>query len=139
MPDLDKIRSDFPILSRKVHGKKLVYLDNAATTMKPEAVIRAVTNHYREETSNVHRGLHFLSALATERFEDARGTIRKFIHAASDQEIIFTRGTTESINLVANAYGRHFLKEGDEILLTEMEHHSNIVPWQMVAGEKGFC
>lgn len=131
-----KLRKDFPNLSIKAHGKPLVYLDNAATTFKPLPVIEAVERHYRRETSNIHRGVHFLSEQATAQYEAVRENVAKFINAKSSKEIIFTRGTTESINLVASSYGRTFLKPGDEILITEMEHHSNIVPWQMLCEEK---
>ena len=132
-----KIRKDFPNLKIKVHGKPLVYLDNAATTFKPQFVIDAIQNHYTTETSNVHRGVHTLSQKATEHFEGAREKVRKFLNARYSSEIIFTRGTTESINLVAASYGRTFLKKGDEIIISGMEHHSNIVPWQMLCEEKG--
>jgi cysteine desulfurase/selenocysteine lyase len=134
--DVNKIREDFPILSTKVHGKALCYLDNAATTQKPKAVLEAINNYYLHQNSNVHRGVHYLSGLATEVFEEARIKIKKFINASSTQEIIFTRGTTESINLAAYSFGRNFIKEGDEIIISQMEHHSNIVPWQLIAAEK---
>lgn len=135
--ELNRIRADFPNLACHVHGHPLVYMDNAATTMKPIGVIEAITNHYRTETSNVHRGLHHLSMLATEKYEEARQKIVTFINAASEREIIFTKGTTEAINLAANSYGGHFLKAGDEILVTHMEHHSNIVPWQLLCQNRG--
>ncbi len=135
--ELNRIRADFPNLGRKVHGHPLVYLDNAATTMKPTMVIEAITNHYRAETSNVHRGLHQLSMLATEKYEESRQKIVTFINAASEREIIFTKGTTEAINLAASSYGGHFLKAGDEILVSQMEHHSNIVPWQLLCQSRG--
>ncbi|OGX33722.1 MAG: cysteine sulfinate desulfinase [Omnitrophica WOR_2 bacterium RIFCSPHIGHO2_01_FULL_48_9] len=135
--NVTKIRKDFPNLRVKVHGKPLVYLDNAATTFKPQCVIDAIEKHYKTGTSNIHRGVHTLSEKATLAFEGAREKIQKFLNAAKPSEIIFTRGTTESINLVANSYGRAFLKAGDEILISEMEHHSNIVPWQMLCEEKG--
>ena len=135
--DVQKIRKNFPNLKVKVHGKPLIYLDNAATTLKPQIVIDAITNHYETYTSNVHRGIHSLSQKATEEFEQTRNKIRNFINAQHAREIIFTRGTTESINLVAQSYGRRFLKRGDEIIISEMEHHSNIVPWQMLCEEKG--
>ncbi len=134
--DADKIRGDFPILSIRVHGKPLVYLDNAATTQKPLAVLDAIDRYYREENANVHRGVHALSELATKKYEDARETIRTFINAASAKEIIFTRGATESINLVAATFGRKYLKPGDEVVITGLEHHSNIVPWQLICEEK---
>ena len=135
--ELKRIRADFPNLACQVHGQPLVYLDNAATTMKPTRVIEAITNHYRAETSNVHRGLHHLSMLATEKYEEARQKIVTFINAASEREIIFTKGTTEAINLAASSYGGHFLKAGDEILVSQMEHHSNIVPWQLLCQSRG--
>ncbi|HSC47359.1 MAG TPA: cysteine desulfurase [Gammaproteobacteria bacterium] len=130
-------RKDFPILRQKVHGRPLVYLDNAATSQKPQAVIDAISNYYSTMNANVHRGVHRLSELATEAYEGAREKARRFIDAASTREIIFTRGTTEAINLVAQSYARPGLKTGDEIILSEMEHHSNIVPWQMLAGQTG--
>ena len=130
-------RSDFPILSRTVYGKPLVYLDNAATTQKPQCVIDAIAEEYCSVNANVHRGVHFLSTQATELHEAARERVRTFINAASTAEIIFTRGTTESLNLMASSYGDAFLKEGDEVIVTEMEHHSNIVPWQMLRERKG--
>lgn len=132
-----QVRKDFPNLHILVHGRPLVYLDNAATTFKPQTVIDAIEKHYKTETANVHRGVHYLSEKATAEFEGARDKIKNFIHAKQSCEVIFTRGTTESINLVAHSYGRHFLKEGDEIIISEMEHHSNIVPWQMLCEEKG--
>ncbi len=134
--DVQKIRQDFPILSEKVYGKPLVYFDNAATTQKPYPVIRQIEEGYRLHNANVHRGIHFLSQQATEAHEAARETVRSFIHAASSDEIVFTRGTTESINLVAFSYGEAFCQEGDEILVSVMEHHSNIVPWQMLCQRK---
>ncbi len=131
--DINKIREDFPILSREVYGKPLVYLDNAATTQKPRCVIEKITDMYTTVNANVHRGVHFLSQAATDEHEAARRTVARFIHAASENEIVFTRGATESINLVASSYCRTFCREGDEILITAMEHHSNIVPWQLQA------
>jgi len=130
-------RKDFPILRQKVHGKLLVYLDNAATSQKPQVVIDAISSYYETMNSNVHRGVHHLSELATAAYEGAREKARRFINAASTREIIFTRGTTEAINLVAQSYARPRLKPGDEIILSEMEHHSNIVPWQLVAEQTG--
>jgi cysteine desulfurase / selenocysteine lyase len=127
--DVQSIRADFPILSREVYGKKLVYLDNAASAQKPKAVLDAMTKAYREEYANVHRGLHFLSNAATQAFEDARESVRRFLNAPSPEQIIFTRNATEAINLVAQSYGGMVLKEGDEVVLSIMEHHSNIVPW----------
>jgi cysteine desulfurase/selenocysteine lyase len=135
--DVERLRRDFPILWRKVHGKPLVYLDNAATTQKPQAVIDRISRYYAEENSNVHRGVHHLSEVATDAYETARETVRSFIGAAETAEIVFTRGTTESINLVARSFAAPRLNEGDEILITAMEHHSNIVPWQMICRERG--
>jgi len=132
-----KIREDFPILSRTVYGKPLVYLDNAATSQKPRAVIEALTEYYEGYNSNVHRGVHALSMQATDRFEEARQKVASFIKADSPESIIWTRNTTESINLVANTWAQDHIQPGDEIVLTEMEHHSNLVPWQKVAREKG--
>lgn len=130
--DIETIRKDFPLLSREVNGKPLVYLDNGATAQKPRQVINAISHYYELENANVHRGVHFLSQLATDQFEAARETVRKFMNAAHLHEVIFTRGTTEAINLVAHSFGRAFVKQGDEILISAMEHHSNIVPWQMM-------
>lgn len=130
--NIEKIRADFPILQSKVNGKPLIYLDNAATTQKPQVVIDAITNYYTTYNSNVHRGTHHLSNLATEAHENARKTVQKFINAAYDHEVIFTRGTTDSINLVAFSFGEAFINPGDEVIVTELEHHSNFVPWQMV-------
>ncbi len=135
--DVQKIRQDFPNLHVTVHGKPLVYFDNAATTFKPRPVVEAMDAYYQKYTSNVHRGIHELSEKATAAYEGTRGKVQKFLNARDSREIIFTRGTTESINLVAYSYGRHFLNAGDEILISEMEHHSNIVPWQMLCEEKG--
>ena len=137
MLDTQEIRKEFPILSQKVYGKPLVYLDNAATTQKPQCVIDAISNAYCTINSNVHRGVHHLSQVATEEFEKARRTVQKFIGAAHSHEIIFTRGTTESINLVATSFGNTFLKEGDEVIISTMEHHSNIVPWQILRDRIG--
>lgn len=127
-----EIRKEFPILTQTVYGKPLIYLDNAATTQKPQCVIDAISNAYCTINANVHRGVHHLSQVATEEFEQARRTVQQFIGAAHSHEIIFTRGTTESINLVASSFGNTFLKEGDEVIISTMEHHSNIVPWQML-------
>jgi len=135
--DVERVRADFPILHQQVNGRPLVYLDNAATTQKPEAVINAINDYYRTDNSNVHRGAHTLSDRATARFEKAREKTAAFINAADRCEVIWTRGTTESINLVAASWGRSNLKPGDRILVSAMEHHSNIVPWQMVAMETG--
>lgn len=137
MFEIEKIRADFPILEEKVYGKRLVYLDSGATTQRPVQVIRKMDEYYLKYNSNVHRGVHYLSNICTDANEEARETVRRFIHAASDKEIIFTRGTTESINLVAHSFGEAFIREGDEIVVTEMEHHANIVPWQMLCERKG--
>ncbi len=137
MIDINKIRADFPILQREVYGKPLVYLDNAATTQKPRAVVDAIVDEYYSVNANVHRGVHFLSQQATNLHEGARETVRKFINATSTNEIIFTRGTTESINLLAFSFGEEFMNEGDEVIISTMEHHSNIVPWQLLAARKG--
>ena len=135
--DIEQIRADFPILHQEVNGKPLVYLDNGATTQKPQVVIDAIANYYRTTNSNVHRGAHTLSDQATQMFEDARTTMQKFLNAAKSEEIIWTRGTTESINLVAQTWVRSNVKAGDEIIISGMEHHSNIVPWQMVCEQTG--
>ncbi len=137
LPDWSRVRGDFPILDQQVHGQPLIYLDNAATTQKPRAVIKALQNYYERDNANVHRGIHELSNRATAAFEAARIRAARFIHARSADEIIFTRGTTEGINLVAQAWGSKHVKAGDKILLTEMEHHSNIVPWQLLAERTG--
>ena len=137
MLDIHKIREDFPILGRSVYNKPLVYLDNGATTQKPRCVVEAMVNEYYSVNANVHRGVHFLSQQATELHEAARETVRRFINAHSTSEIIFTRGTTESINLMAYSFGEAFLHEGDEVIVSTMEHHSNIVPWQLLAERKG--
>jgi cysteine desulfurase/selenocysteine lyase len=133
----DRIREEFPALWITVHGKPLVYLDSAATTHKPKCVIDTLTRFYTEENSNVHRGVHHLSQVATQAYESGRTRVRQFLNAAHDREIVFTRGTTEGINLVAQTYGRKFFRAGDEVLISAMEHHSNIVPWQMICEEKG--
>lgn len=135
--DVQSVRKDFPQLGREVRGKRLVYLDNAASTLKPTAVIERLNRYYREEASNVHRGAHWLSEQGTEAYENAREVVRDFVGAPVSTEIIYTRGTTESVNLVAQGWGDVFLSEGDEIILSELEHHSNIVPWQMIAARKG--
>ena len=135
--DVTRIRADFPILAQQIRGKPLVYLDNGATSQKPQAVIDALDRYYRTENSNIHRGVHWLSERATADYEAAREKVRGFINAESDQEIIFVRGTTEAINVVAQSYGRSFLTAGDEIVVSAMEHHSNIVPWQMVCEQVG--
>lgn len=139
MKDLDihKIRADFPILSREVYGKPLVYFDNAATTQKPQCVMDKINEMYTTVNANVHRGVHFLSQAATDEHEASRRTVQEFINAASSNEIVFTRGATESINLVASSFCRNFCREGDEVVITAMEHHSNIVPWQLQCGYYG--
>ena len=135
--DWSALREDFPILRQQVRGHELIYFDSAATSQKPRAVIEALRNFYEHDNANVHRGLHTLSGRATEAYEHARQRVAEYIGAASPDEIIFTRGTTESINLVAQAWGGKFIREGDVILLTVMEHHSNLVPWQLLAERKG--
>jgi cysteine desulfurase/selenocysteine lyase len=135
--DVQKVRRDFPILSQKIHGKPLVYLDNAATTQKPQAVIDAMVRSYAADNANIHRGVHLLSERATRAYENARIKVQKFLNAPDPREIIFVRGTTEAINLVAQTFGRASIGKGDEVLVTEMEHHSNIVPWQLICEEKG--
>lgn len=137
MLDIQKIRQDFPILNEVVHGKSLVYFDNAATTQKPLSVLEALANYYGHYNANIHRGIHFLAEKATSAFEASRHKIQTFLNAPRVEEIIFTYGTTDGINLVAQSYGRTFLKEGDEIIISTLEHHSNIVPWQMLCEEKG--
>ena len=135
--DVAQVRTEFPILATRVHGKPLVYLDNAATTQKPQAVIDALAKYYRAENANIHRGVHYLSQVATDGYEGAREKVARFLNAASPREIVFVRGATEGINLVAQSYGRSVLRPGDEILITGMEHHSNIVPWQLLAEQTG--
>lgn len=137
MVDNEDIRREFPILSQKVNGKPLVYLDSAATSQKPRAVIDALSRYYREYNSNVHRGVHTLGSMATDAYEGAREKVARFIGAASERQVVFTRGTTEALNMVAHGYGRVHLREGDEIVLTQMEHHSNLIPWQQVARMTG--
>ena len=137
MYDINKIREDFPILSREVYGKPLIYLDNGATTQKPRQVVEAITNEYYSVNANVHRGVHFLSQQATELHEASRETVRCFINARSTNEIIFTRGTTESINLLASSFADSQMEAGDEVIVSTMEHHSDIVPWQLQAAKKG--
>ena len=134
---LMKVRDDFPIFRETVHGRALVYLDSAATTQKPQIVLDALTRFYTRECANIHRGVHYLSERATESYEASREKLRGFINARSSHEIVFVRGTTEAINLVAQTYGRSHVAKGDEILISAMEHHSNIVPWQMLCEEKG--
>ena len=133
---VEKIRQDFPILQKLIHGKPLCYLDNAATTQKPQAVIDSLVEYYSSMNANIHRAVHYLSEISTKAFEDSRSKIKNFINADSEKEIIFTKGTTESINLVANIFGKGKLKDGDEIIISGMEHHSNIVPWQLLGDEK---
>jgi len=135
--DVNRVRQDFPILKQQVYGKPLVYLDNAATAQKPQAVLDAILRYYTEDCSNIHRGVHLLSERATAAYEEARAVIKRFLNAGDASEVVFVRGATEGINLVAHSYGRVHLKAGDEVLITAMEHHSNIVPWQMVCEEKG--
>jgi cysteine desulfurase/selenocysteine lyase len=135
--DVVAIRRDFPILNQRVRGKPLVYLDNAATTQKPQAVVDRLTRYYAEENANIHRAVHWLSERATEAYEEARASVARFLNASDPREIVFVRGTTEAINLVAQTYGRAHLSPGDEIVISEMEHHSNIVPWQMLCTERG--
>lgn len=137
MYDIQKIREDFPILDREVYGKPLIYLDNGATTQKPRQVVEAITDEYYSVNANVHRGVHFLSQQATELHEASRETVRRFINARSSNEIVFTRGTTESINLLASSFADSQMKEGDEVIVSVMEHHSNIVSWQLQAARKG--
>ena len=135
--DIERIRADFPILGESVHGRPLVYLDNAATSQKPNAVIRAIADYYRYDNANIHRGVHLLSQRATDAYEGTRAAAQRFINARKTSEIVFVRGTTEAINLVAQTYGRAHVRRGDEVLITAMEHHSNIVPWQMLCEETG--
>ena len=137
MYNVEEIRADFPILGREVYGKPLVYFDNGATTQKPRCVVDAITDEYYSVNANVHRGVHFLSQQATELHEASRETVRKFINARSTNEIVFTRGTTESINLLVSSFGEAFMQEGDEVIVSTMEHHSNIVPWQLLQARKG--
>ena len=135
--DVRRARKDFPALHQEVHGKPLVYLDSAATSLKPQSVIDAVTDVYARDCANIHRAVHLLSQRATARFEEAREKVRAFVNAAKTTEVVFTRGTTEAINLVAQSWGRAYLREGDEVLVTELEHHSNIVPWQILCQQTG--
>jgi len=135
--NVEEVRKDFPILHRQVNGKPLVYFDNGATSQKPQVVIDAITNYYTNENSNIHRGIHTLSQEATDAYEKARTTVQQFINAKHNHEIIFTSGTTGSINLVASSFGKKYIQAGDEIIISTMEHHSNIVPWQMLCEEKG--
>ena len=135
--DVERVRADFPILNERVHGRALIYLDNAATTQKPEAMIEAINHYYRHDNANIHRGVHLLSQRATDAYESARAAVRRFLNAQSSSEIVFVRGATEAINLVAQTYGRTHIVSGDQVLITSMEHHSNIVPWQILCEEKG--
>jgi cysteine desulfurase/selenocysteine lyase len=135
--DVGRIRKDFPILSRTVHGKPLVYLDNAATTQKPDSVIKAIESYYRTLNANIHRGVHYLSEAATESYEQVRESVKGFVNASSAREIVFVRGTTEAVNLVAGSFGQANVGQGDEILISGLEHHSNIVPWQILCGRTG--
>ncbi|HJZ58061.1 MAG TPA: aminotransferase class V-fold PLP-dependent enzyme [Gemmataceae bacterium] len=135
--DVARVREDFPALRLQVHGRPLVYLDNAATSQKPRAVLDALDRFYREECANVHRAVHLLGERATRDYEEARGKVRRFLNAAEAREVVFVRGATEGINLVAQSYGRTHVGPGDEVLITGMEHHSNIVPWQMLCAERG--
>ncbi|MBT6438056.1 MAG: cysteine desulfurase [Flavobacteriales bacterium] len=137
MIDIKTVRKDFPILSREVYGKTLVYFDNAASSQKPSKVIDAISHYYEHEHSNIHRGVHHLSADATEKYEEARKTIQRFINAEHSHEVIFTKGTTDSINLVAYSFGVKFINEGDEVIVSTLDHHSNIVPWQMICETRG--
>lgn len=137
MLNVSKIQKDFPILKRKIHGKRLVYLDNAATTQKPKQVIKALVDYYSKHNANIHRGIHTLAEEATKMHEEARGKIADFIHASTTREVIFVRNSTEAINLVVYSWGRKFLQKGDEVVLSESEHHSNLVPWQLLAAELG--
>lgn len=139
MYDIQKIREDFPILSREIYGKPLVYLDNGATTQKPRVVVDSIVDEYYSVNANVHRGVHYLSQQATELHEASRETVRRFINARSTNEVIFTRGTTESINLLASSFGDECMREGDEVIVSVMEHHSNIVPWQLLAARRGIA
>ena len=134
---VEKVRADFPILSREINGKPLVYLDNGATSQKPKTVIDAITKYYTSENANIHRGVHTLSQEATSAYEGVRIKMQKFLNATHKEEIIFTKGTTDGINLVASSFGRHHIQKDDEVIVSAMEHHSNIVPWQMICNEKG--
>src|ERR1700757_2307661 len=135
--DVERVRADFPLLRERVYGRPLVYLDNAATSQKPESVIQAIVDYYRRGNANIHRGVHLLSQRATEEYEAVRAKVQSFLNAHESSEIVFVRGATEAINLVAQTYGRAHVGAGDEVLITAMEHHSNIVPWQILCEEKG--
>src|SRR5579859_2556287 len=134
--DIEKVRAQFPVLHQKVNSRPLIYFDNAATNQKPRQVIDALVNYYESYNANIHRGIHTLAEKATKAFEATRHSMQKFVNARHVEEIIFTRGVTESINLVASSYGRAFLSEGDEVIISGLEHHSNIVPWQIICAEK---
>ena len=134
--DISKLRKDFPILDQKMNGEPLVYLDSAATTQKPKQVIDAINNYYLHDNANVHRGVYELSERATNQFEQVREKVRKFINAKSEREIVYTRGTTDGLNMIASTYGEAFIHEGDEIVISYMEHHSNLIPWQQLALRK---
>ncbi|MEM9328122.1 MAG: aminotransferase class V-fold PLP-dependent enzyme, partial [Bacteroidota bacterium] len=135
--DIDALRGEFPVLHQDVNGKPLIYFDNAATSQKPNRVVEALSSYYHNDNANIHRGVHALAERATNEYEETRQLVQDFIHANEKEEVIFTKGTTEGINLVAQAYGRKFLEAGDEILISAMEHHSNIVPWQLLAKQTG--
>src|SRR5687768_11481518 len=135
--DIEKIRRDFPLLQVTVYGKQLVYLDNSATTQKPEMVLKAMDDYYRTYNSNVHRGVHFLSQKATDAYEVVRKKVQQYINAVHEHEVIFTRSTTDGINLVAYTYGKKFVEKGDTVIISAMEHHSNIVPWQILCEDRG--
>ena len=135
--DIQKIRSEFPILQTKIYGQPLVYFDNAATTQKPNVVLEAMDEYYKVYNSNVHRGVHHLSQKATDAFEVARKKVQAYINAEHEHEVIFTKGTTEAINLVASSYGKRFIKPGDSVIISAMEHHSNIIPWQLMCEDRG--
>jgi cysteine desulfurase/selenocysteine lyase len=137
MNDINHVREDFPILKRLVYGKPFVYLDNAATTQKPQIVLNKMLEFYTTQNSNIHRGVHYLSEQATAAYESARETVRKFLNAEDVSEIIFTHGTTDSINMIADSFGQACINQGDEIIVTAMEHHSNFIPWQMLCKRKG--
>src|SRR2546428_7228682 len=135
--NVDVIRKDFPILATSVHGKPLIYLDNAATSQKPWTVIKAIENYYTQQNSNIHRGVHYLSQVATEAYEESRKVVANFINTAHNHEVIFTKGTTDGINLVASSFGKKFMQAGDTVVISAMEHHSNIVPWQLLCEQCG--
>ena len=134
--DIQKIRADFPILKREVYGKKLVYLDNAATAQKPQAVIDALVNYYTQDNSNIHRGVHYLCQVATVAYEESRENVQAYINAKEKHEVVFTKGTTDSINLMAYSFGEKYITTGDEVIVSALEHHSNLVPWQVLCKRK---